>query len=512
VNVHLVNPSDLSFGVGVITPRWLFTLASATPDSFGVPKIVDETVESIEFDTIAAGDVVGIGIHTLNCRRGYEVGQEAKKRGAQVVYGGIHATLFPDEARELGAADAVVKGDGDQIWGTVLDDMSNGRLERIYEGGRVDPSMFRKARWDLMPRNSYLFASVQTVRGCPKHCSFCSVWRTDGQQPRNRASDAVIEEMVELRRLGFRFIVLADDNFYPVTVEDLRLAERQGNTARLEELKEIRADRFELMARMAELPSDMIFFTQITTEAADDPEYLEAMNKARVKGALIGVESVTEAGLKDVYKDFSSSGAELIGKLRKFRENGVHVLGSFIFGLNSDDAGTFDATSKLAQEAHIAFAQFVTLTPLPGTIDFDRWEKERAGDTERFDGHPMTRYWLIPPRMRPKAYLPHPVMTADEIRIRTQKTWDDFYSIGAIWERASVTPTLRSRMAFLLISKLYRQMYANTGLATDSARSKKAANTWARRIVKPLRRLFHAAPMPELKVPAPIQAPAPARV
>ena len=94
-----------------------------------------------------------------------------------------------------------------------------------------------------------MWASVQTVRGCPKHCSFCSVWRTDGQRPRQRTSDAVIEEIVELRRLGFRFIALADDNFYPVTLSDLRLAAQQNNSARLHELESLRAERFELMAR-----------------------------------------------------------------------------------------------------------------------------------------------------------------------------------------------------------------------------------------------------------------------
>src|SRR5207249_738715 len=109
----------------------------------------------------------------------------------------------------------------------------------------------------------YMWASVQTVRGCPKHCSFCSVWRTDGQQPRQRASDAVIGEITELRRQGFRFIALADDNFYPVTLEDIALASRRGDTHKLEELKGIREERFELMERLARLPRDMVFFTQI---------------------------------------------------------------------------------------------------------------------------------------------------------------------------------------------------------------------------------------------------------
>jgi radical SAM superfamily enzyme YgiQ (UPF0313 family) len=101
-----------------------------------------------------------------------------------------------------------------------LYDCVNGAPRRIYDGGRIEADHFLQARWDLMPAASYMWASVQTVRGCAKHCSFCSVWRTDGQKPRQRASDGVIQEIVELRRKGFRFIALADDNFYPVTVTD----------------------------------------------------------------------------------------------------------------------------------------------------------------------------------------------------------------------------------------------------------------------------------------------------
>jgi len=105
-------------------------------------------------------------------------------------------------------------------------DLIRGAAQRIYDGGRISGDQFLPARWDLAPRDRYMWASVQTVRGCPKHCSFCSVWRTDGQKPRARASDVVIEEIVHLRRLGFRFIALADDNFYPVTLTDIQLAEK----------------------------------------------------------------------------------------------------------------------------------------------------------------------------------------------------------------------------------------------------------------------------------------------
>jgi radical SAM superfamily enzyme YgiQ (UPF0313 family) len=500
MKIHLINPSDISFGTAVITPRWLYVLAAATPATYGDPHVVDETLEAVDLEDIGPGDIVGIGIHTSNALRGYEIGREARKRGAHVVFGGIHATLYPDEAREMGGAHAVVKGDGDLVWATVLSDCASGTLNATYEGGRVSGDRFLSARWDLLPADRYMWGSVQTLRGCPKHCSFCSVWRTDGQQPRPRTADAVVREVVELRRLGFRFILLSDDNFYPVTLEDLRLAERQGNTGRLMQLKAIRAERFELMDMLARLPRDLVFYTQITMEAAEDPEFLKAMNKARIRGALVGVESVTPEGLKAVYKDFNCAGDRLVARLKEFRRHGVHILGSFIFGLPTDTRETFAATAELAQKADIAFAQFVMLTPFPGTIDFGKWEEQMASDPTRIAGVPLTRYWLIPGSQRPRVYSPHPLMSADDIRAGTQSTWDRFYSIGAIWERARIVKSLKGRLLFLLISKLYRQMYANTGIATDSARVTRSRN-WARILLRPCRRLFVTTPMPDLQVP-----------
>jgi radical SAM superfamily enzyme YgiQ (UPF0313 family) len=418
MGVHLINPSDVSFGVAVITPRWLYVLAAATPRAYGTPHLVDETLESFHPSAIRAGDVVGIGIHTGNAHRGYEVGRIARSRGAFVVFGGIHATLYPDEARALGGAHAVVRGDGDIIWATVLADCAAGTPMAVYDAGRIDGSAFVAGRWDLLPANRYMWGSVQTLRGCPKHCSFCSVWRTDGQKPRPRTNDGVIEEIVELRRRGFRFILLADDNFYPVTLSDLAAAKRRVNTTRLRELETIRADRFDLMARMAGLPDDMVFYTQITMEAAEDPTYLTAMRRARIRGALVGVETVTPEGLKAVHKNFNESGDGLVTRLRRFRDHDIQVLGSFIFGLPTDRPGTFPATADLAQRAGVAFAQFVMLTPFPGTLDFARWEQE--AEPSEVSGIPLTRYWLIPPALRPKVYAPHPLMSASDIRSRTQ--------------------------------------------------------------------------------------------
>ncbi len=500
MRVHLVNPSDNSFGTAVITPRWLFVLAAATPAIAGDPILVDESLEGIVPESIQPGDIVGISVHTGNALRGYEVGRMAHARGARVIYGGIHATLFPEECFERGAADSVVKGDGDIAWGRAVIDCLSSEPDRIYEGGRIEGSEFLAARWDLMPRNKYMWASVQTIRGCPKHCSFCSVWRTDGQKPRQRRYQSVIDEIVDLRRLGFRFIALADDNFYPVTLTDLRLAREQKNIAKLEELTAIRAERFDLMRELAKLPKDMVFYTQITMEAGEDGEYLDAMRKANIKGALVGVEAVTPEGLKAVFKDFNYSGEALALQLQTFKKHGVHVLGSFIFGLPTDKPATFDATVDMALRAGITFAQFVMMTPFPGTVDFARWEKEQAVHPVLVGDVPLTRYWLIPIEVRPKMFTPHPSMTSDEISQRTQKVWDKFYTWSAIWQRSACAPTLKARIAFMFLSKLYRQMYAGTGISTDSARRKKSKR-WAKWTAKQCRKLFSAKPMPELQSP-----------
>src|SRR5207249_8872178 len=107
-------------------------------------------------------------------------------------------------------------------------------------------------------------------------------WRTDGQEPRQRGVERVVAEIVDLRRRGFRFIALADDNFYPVTLEDLAMARRRSDKTRLLELEALRRERFELMEMLAQLPDDMVFFTQITMDAAGDPVFLEASTEPRI--------------------------------------------------------------------------------------------------------------------------------------------------------------------------------------------------------------------------------------
>ena len=183
------------------------------------------------------------------------------------------------------------------------------------------------------------------------------------------------------------------------------------------------------------------------------------------------------------------------------------MLGSFIFGLPSDRAETFDTTLAVAERADLTFAQFVMLTPFPGTLDFAAWEKSLGAQPPSVYGIPVSRHWLIPQSQRPKVYMEHGVMSSDEIRRRTQAVWDRFYSLPSIWKRSrGAVRSLKARLAFVLISKIYRQMYANTGIATDSARVSRSAR-WARWMAIPCRRLFAGRPLPGLQVPT-LQVPA----
>jgi hypothetical protein len=310
-----------------------------------------------------------------------------------------------------------------------------------------------------------------------------------------------LREIVELRRMGFRFILLSDDNFYPVTMEDLRLAERQGNTARIESLKEIRRERFELMDKLARLPDDLVFYTQITMEAAEDPEFLSAMNRAKIRGALVGVESVTPEGLKAIFKDFNL-------RRRQARYAVAKSSGSTActyWGRSSSGCRPTSRRRSMRRPSCAAFGHRVcavhhadAVSRAPSTSRSGK--RKMASDPTRIAGYPLTRFWLIPASSGRRCT--HRIQCCRPIRSAAGPSRSGIGSTAspAIWERASIIKSLRGRVAFVMISKLYRQMYANTGIATDSARVTRSAQ-WARVLARQCRRLFVTSPMPDLQVP-----------
>ena len=284
--------------------------------------------------------------------------------------------------------------------------------------------------------------------------------------PRLRANDAILTELKWLHRAGFRLVMFADDNFYPYTRDDITNARSDEDRSRLEAgLRQ----RFDLLNRLeTEIPKDMHFFTQITMEVADDPEYLSAMKKGRIAGALIGIESVTAEGLKATNKYFNSTGADLAAKLETIRKDGFpYIMGSFIFGIESDTPESVDLTIDFARDCGIALAQYIPMTPLPGTVDFHQMRKGRK--TLKLK-KPDYDYWLDPEH--PRVLYDHPHMGEEQILSGIERAWRDFYSVSSTLKRSRRFGLLkdpRKFLAYFVICQGLLSRYRRYGISADSA-------------------------------------------
>ncbi len=480
--VFLVNPASKTLGYSLIAPRWPFVLAGATPADLGKPTIIDETIVRFDPAAIRPGDIVGIGITTGNCRRGYDVARQAKERGAVVVMGGIHATIYPDEALEAGA-DSVVTGDGDLAWERVLTDIFEGKPKRQYDGGRVPGNLMQSARWDLLNPAKYMFPSVQTVAGCPENCTFCSVWTINGREPRQRLAEKIIREVNDLYGLGFRFVVFADDNFNPATLG--RIA-REPSAKRRKEFERIRKERLEFFREYRRsVPKDMYGFTQMTVEIATDPEYLEAMHRDMgIRAALIGVESFSKEGLEAARKTWNPTGERMVKTIQAIQKKGIFTMSSIICGLEDDTPETIGAMREFAKASGTVMAQFTLYSPYPGTVDFLEMRKDRELRAEAawnplaqtpkhlveilYDG-----FWKDP--NKPAVLIKHPHMSAERLLSEIRASWKSFYSPIEIIRRARRFRWPRKiQLLYFLGSLAFYSQYAGYGIAADSVKEKQA--------------------------------------
>jgi radical SAM superfamily enzyme YgiQ (UPF0313 family) len=479
--VILVNPSVSTAGYSFITPRWLYVIAQATPVHLvGDPVLVDESIEKFNPDRVSSGDIVGIGISTGNCIPGYRALREAKSKGATVIMGGIHATIFPEEPLRMGA-DAVVTGSGEAVWSKAVRDALEHRLQRQYAGGRIPGEEMLKARWDLLDATKYIFPSVQTVAGCPENCSFCSVWVTEGRQPRPRLSAKVIEEVNQLYDLGFRYIVFADDNFNPSTLG--RIA-RESSESKRRELERIRQERLQFFDDYDRcVPKDMYAFAQMTTEAVSDGEYLRALyRKMRIRTALIGVESFSEEGLKSVGKLWNPVGKKMVEAIQTIQANGIVVLSSIISGLESDTLESIRTMRRFANESGTLLAQFTVYNPYPGTKDFyemmnDRKNLGKPGYSPKHKIQILQdEYWQKP--LRPVDIVRHPNISRGDLHRENKECWDSFYSLKQSFKRTRrgmvKSWSVAGKITYLLVCVLFRRAYAGYGMAADSVRRKES--------------------------------------
>jgi radical SAM superfamily enzyme YgiQ (UPF0313 family) len=324
--------------------------------------VVDENLGVPDYTAMPRPDLVGITAFTSQADRAYTVAAEFRSRGVPVVMGGIHATICLAEASER--VDAVVVGEAESIWGQVLEDARQGTLNQVYTGTRLEMDKVPLARHDLLP-TGYRVGSIQTTRGCPLNCSFCSVPAFNGRRYRCRPIENVVQELKLIRE---KYVLIVDDNLIGI---------RKDHIARAKDL-------FQAMIQ-ANLGKKWV--AQVTINMADDEELLRLAAKAGCIGVFIGFESPTEEGLVEVHKKFNNQkGRDFKAYVRRIQRHGISVVGSFIMGLDVDEQGIGRQIADTANRYGVDVINVLFLTPLPGTRLWERMESEGRITANCFPG------------------------------------------------------------------------------------------------------------------------------
>jgi radical SAM superfamily enzyme YgiQ (UPF0313 family) len=362
MRLYLINPrSPLVSLTNVKESRWnryriwkplgLLVLAGLTPAEWQV-TVIDENLRTPDYDAMPRPDLVGITAFTSQAARGYDVADGVRRRGIAVVMGGIHATMCQSEA--LQHADSLVTGEAESVWAEVLRDAQRGRLRPIYAGGHADMADVPPARHDLLP-SEYAFGVIQTTRGCPLNCDFCSVSAFNGNRYRLRPIANVIQEF---RSIPERRVFVVDDNLIGTTASHIGRAK----------------DLFRAMIQ-ARVKKD--WFAQVTVNMADDEELLRLAARAGCRGVFIGFESPTAEGLAEVGKKFNlRNGRDLRASVRRIKRHKILVVGSFILGLDTDEPGVGRRIAGAARHYGVDVLNAMFLTPLPGTRLWDRMKTQ----------------------------------------------------------------------------------------------------------------------------------------
>lgn len=429
----IVSPSgkerkwDRGSGKVLTPPLALPLIAGLTPPGIDV-LLFDGNEAAIDIDAIADwADWVAITYMTASARRAQYIGDalRAKRKRIPVIVGGIHPSVVPDDAAEH--ADAVVVGEAEPVWETVIEDLQAGNLQpRYYSGTSYDLVGQPRARRDLLKTDRYQTVNVvQTARGCPHGCLFCSVGGIFGRRCRFRPVSEVIDE---LRSLGDGWVGFVDDN---ITV----------NLSRAMEL-------FEAM-----IPLKLRWVSQGDLGMAEHPELLRLAKLSGCQAMYIGLESVSDANLQATKKS-PNIGLDMPGAIRKIHKAGIEIIGSFVLGLDGDDPSVFKRTSAFARKNKLVAAQFSVLTPYPGTAVHEQLEAEG-----RIFERDWSYYTMSDVVFRPKG------MTVDELREGQHETYRSFYSLMSIAERNLIRPNRLDRLGLrLIINWAYRRMDQHKGL------------------------------------------------
>ncbi len=403
-------------------PLGLLVLAGLTPAEWDI-TILDENLGPVDYDALPRPDLVGITAFTSQAPRAYEVAAAFRKQSVPVVMGGIHATMCREEARRH--VDTVVTGEAESIWPAVLADTKAGQLQPSYHGEHVDMAEVPIARHDLLSEG-YFFGSVQTTRGCPLDCTFCSVSAFNGKRYRHRPIDDVI---AELKTIPEKWVLVVDDNLIGT------------GKAHIERAKNL----FRAMIK-AKVRKNWI--CQVTINIADDEELLRLAAKAGCRGVFIGFESVTPEGLAEVGKKFNlAKERDFAASVKAIQKHRILVVGSFIMGLDVDRPGVGLHIAEQANRYGVDILNVLFLTPLPGTRLWDELDAENRiaannlPDDWRYYtlGFPTARY----------RHFSHATIIKEMIACEKR-----FYSVRQIAHRALLGALRWQRPLLLLIANL----------------------------------------------------------
>jgi len=326
-------------------------LARLTPPEWEV-TVLDENLRRPDYAALPRPDLVGITAFTSQAPRAYQIAAHFRRLGVPVVMGGIHATMCADEV--LDRADSVVSREAETIWPRVLEDVKSGRLQRQYDGGHVPAEAFVPARQDLLPEG-YAFGTIQTTRGCPLNCSFCSVTAFNGAQYRQRPVDDVVRELAMIPE---KRVLVVDDNLVGTSREHIARAKQ-------------------LFRAIAKAKLGKQWIAQATINFSDDDELMSLARKAGCRGVFIGFESPTAEGVRELGKRFNlRCDRDFPASVRRIQRHRILVMGSFIMGLDVDQAGIGAGIADAAKRYGIDSLNALFLTPLPGTRLWDEMKSE----------------------------------------------------------------------------------------------------------------------------------------
>jgi radical SAM superfamily enzyme YgiQ (UPF0313 family) len=283
-------------------------------------SIVDENAEPLDFSDLP--DLAAISVMTPLAKRAYEIADNFRSNGVQVVLGGIHPTMMKDEAIQ------------------VLSDFKWGKLKPVYSSTDFcSLAGLQFPKRELLNRKAYFFINtIQTTRGCPFDCEFCSVTSFYGRTYRVRPVEEVVREV---EHMGGGFVFFVDDNIV-------------GKPAYAKEL-------FRALA-----PLDVKWFSQASLSIVKDRELLDLAQKSGCRGLFIGFESLSQEALKAMGKS-ANRVEEYKESIKKLHDHGIGIQGSFIFGTDQDDQSVFSDVLRFIEKTHIEAALFSVLTPFPGT-------------------------------------------------------------------------------------------------------------------------------------------------